>query len=163
MPLRLRAGARAIIVDERDRVLLCRCDFTDDGGPVVWITPGGGIEPGEATLEALRRELTEETGFALQGEPPHVWHQELVAADHIAGYDGAINDFFLVRTTAFEPRGSMSDAELAAENVSGLRWWSLDELASYAGDDLFAPRDLPARFATLLIDGPPPVPDQLGF
>jgi ADP-ribose pyrophosphatase YjhB (NUDIX family) len=158
----LRPAARAIILDPDDRVLLCRFDFTDRGGPVVWAAPGGGVEPGESLLDALRRELTEEVGLELIGTPPHVWHQEVVAAGHAAGYDGVINDHFLVRAAAFYPRGALSDAELAAENVSAIRWWAWDELMSYAGTDLFSPRALPAHLAKLLSDGVPDLPVRIG-
>jgi 8-oxo-dGTP diphosphatase len=153
----LRPAARAIILDPDDRILLCRFDFTERGGPVVWAAPGGGVEPGENLLDALGRELAEEVGLTLVGRPPHVWHHEVVEAGHAAGYDGVINDYFLVRANAFTPRGALSDTELAAENVSCIGWWTQEELISYAGTDLFSPRDLPARLARLLTDG---VPDQ---
>jgi 8-oxo-dGTP pyrophosphatase MutT (NUDIX family) len=70
----------------------------------------------------LRRELREEVGLEIRTDPPHVWHQEVVAAGHAVGYDGGVNDYFLVRTAAFDPRGALSDDELAAENISGLKW-----------------------------------------
>lgn len=54
---RLRHGARALVIDHEDRILLLRV-LVDDGASV-WITPGGGIEPGESPLEALERELVE--------------------------------------------------------------------------------------------------------
>lgn len=161
---RLRPAARAIVLDESDRVLLCRFTFDKpEGLVVVWATPGGGIEPGEPPLSALRRELIEEVGLKLNTDPPHVWHQEVVAAGHAAGYDGVINDYFLVRTTSFEPRGAMTDNELADENVSGFRWWAQQELAQYRGPDLFAPRALPTALATLLAEGPPRQPTPMGL
>jgi 8-oxo-dGTP diphosphatase len=167
MSFNLRPAARAIILDEDDRVLLCRFDFTASGGPVVWTAPGGGVEPGEGLLEALSRELDEEVGLALTDPlteaPSHVWHQEVVAEGHATGYDGVINDYFLIRAPAFTPRGSMSDAELAAENVSGMRWWTGAELDAYDGADLFAPRDFPVRLAKLIDGGVPAVPDQMGL
>ncbi|MEU7895201.1 NUDIX domain-containing protein [Nonomuraea sp. NPDC049152] len=68
----LRRSVRAILVDEDERVLLCRHDLTSEGGPVVWAMPGGGVEPGESLLTALRRELDEEVGLLLSDEPHHV-------------------------------------------------------------------------------------------
>src|SRR3954452_2883251 len=133
---RLRPAVRAIVLDEDDRVLLCRFEFDGpDGVMVVWATRAGGVEPGETHLAALRRELDEEIGLELSGEPPHVWHREVVAAGHATGYDGVIDDFFLVRTTAFTPRGTLTDAALAEENVTGFRWWTPQELADYRGTD----------------------------
>ena len=56
---------------------------------------------------ALRRELREETGFVIDADPPHVWHQEVAVPGHADGYDGVVNDYFLVRTTRFDPRGAV--------------------------------------------------------
>jgi 8-oxo-dGTP diphosphatase len=70
-------------------------------------------------MAALRRELQEEVGLAVEADPPHVWHQQVVAPGHAAGYDGVVNDYFLLRSTSFTPRGTMSGDELAAENIAG--------------------------------------------
>jgi hypothetical protein len=49
-----------------------------------------------------------------------VRHQEVAAVGHADGYDGVVNDYFLVSTTRFDPRGALSDDELAAEDISGM-------------------------------------------
>ncbi|MEU5246560.1 hypothetical protein AB0G81_21030, partial [Streptomyces asoensis] len=36
-----------------------------------------------------------------------------------SGYDGVVNDYVLVRSAGFLPRGGLSDEELAAENITG--------------------------------------------
>lgn len=88
---RLRSAVRAIILADDDRVPLCRFGFPHPavpaGAKVVWAAPGG-IEPGELSLAALRRELHEETGVVIDADPPHVWHQEVAAPVHADGYDG---------------------------------------------------------------------------
>jgi 8-oxo-dGTP pyrophosphatase MutT (NUDIX family) len=157
-PVNLRHSVRAVILDEQDRVLLCRITLPEPDGAVVWVTPGGGIEPREPLMAALRRELLEEVGLAVDASPPHIWHQRVVAPGQAAGYDGVINDYFLIRAVSFQPRGSMSDAELAAENIAGFRWWPLREIAGYLGSDLFSPRDLAALLASLIADGVPATP-----
>jgi 8-oxo-dGTP diphosphatase len=59
-----RAGAIAILVNGAGEVLLQLRD--DDPGipyPATWGLPGGGIESGETSDEAVRRELVEEIAF----------------------------------------------------------------------------------------------------
>ncbi|MEO5708524.1 MAG: NUDIX domain-containing protein [Nocardioidaceae bacterium] len=159
---RLRAAARALVVDPDDRILLCRFDLADQG-VVVWTAPGGGVEPGETVLDALRRELVEEIGLAVDGDPPHVWHQVVVAPGHAAGFDGVVNDYFLVRTEVFEPRGSFDPAALADEGITRFAWWTVQELLDHDGPDLLGPCDLPRLLVDLLHAGPPATPHDLGL
>jgi 8-oxo-dGTP diphosphatase len=53
----VRLGAKAL-VSSSDRVLLVR-ERHADGRPF-WTLPGGGVEPSESLIDALRRELREE-------------------------------------------------------------------------------------------------------
>ncbi|MFE1921012.1 NUDIX hydrolase [Streptomyces asoensis] len=159
----LRHSVRAIILDEEDRVLLCRFAIPEPAGRVVWAAPGGGIEHGETPLAALRCELREEVGLVVTSDPPHVWHQEVVAAGHASGYDGVVNDYFLVRSAGFRPRGGLSDEELAAENITGFQWWHLQDVAGFDGPDLFSPRDLATPLAALITYGAPARPVLLGL
>jgi 8-oxo-dGTP diphosphatase len=149
------------VLDENDCLLLCRFDLREPPGAVVWATPGGGVEPGETPMAALRRELKEEIGLTVLDDPPHVWHQVVVAPGRVSGHDGAINDFFLVRTTRFSPAGELSEEELAAENIGAFRWWHPEEIDRYDGTALFAPRDLATPLKALLTSGVPPVPVRL--
>lgn len=161
--LKVRRAVRAIILTEDDHVLLCRHTVPDPPGRAVWAAPGGRIESGERPLAALRRELQEEVGLALDHDPPHVWHRDVVAPDYLPGYDRAVSDYFLVRTAAFMPRGTMSDDELAAENISELRWWMVPDIADYRGPDLFGPGDLAIQLAALITHGVPATPITLGL
>ncbi|MDY7089855.1 MAG: NUDIX domain-containing protein [Actinomycetota bacterium] len=156
--MRLRHAVRAIILDEHDRILLARHQNPRRHTPAVWAAPGGRIEPGETRLQALRRELREEVGLELTTTPPHVWHRDVPAPDHLPGYDRAISDYYLVRTAAFTPRGSLTDTELAAEHIQDIRWWSLPDIKAHPGPDQFGPYDLATALTTLITHGPPPRP-----
>jgi 8-oxo-dGTP diphosphatase len=153
-----------VVLDEQDRILLCRFVIARPSGAiVVWAAPGGGIEAGETALAALDRELREEVGLVIDEDPPHVWHQEVIDPAHAAGYDGVINDYFLIRTASFHPRGAMSDGELAAENIDGFRWWPLPDIVGYRGSELFSPRDLATPLTALIASGVPARPVPLGL
>ncbi|NUR06063.1 MAG: NUDIX domain-containing protein [Nocardioidaceae bacterium] len=166
--LRLRPAVRAVLADPDGRVLLCRWHFEDPDGPAdVWGTPGGGIEPGEDLVDALRRELAEETGL----EPsraacgPVVAHRRHVVPMRSTDgrtWDGQEEWVFLLRVDAFEPHGRMSAEELAAESVAELGWYSLDEIRSLPATAVTAPRALADVLETLLARGHGGEPLELG-
>ncbi|WP_170323657.1 NUDIX domain-containing protein [Cryptosporangium phraense] len=75
-----RLSGRLLVLDPQDRLLLVRS--RDPGYPELgewWEVPGGGVDPGETTVEAALRELREETGVALEPSTvgPAVWELEM--------------------------------------------------------------------------------------
>ncbi|HKA84606.1 MAG TPA: NUDIX domain-containing protein [Acidimicrobiales bacterium] len=159
--LRLRRGVRAVVLDDHDRVLLVHFEFARPPHEVaeLWATPGGGVEDGEDDRGALARELAEEVGLHNPGIGPMIWTRTHVAPMS-TGHDGQRENFYLVRTPTFEARPALTIAQLRAENVAGLAWWTIDELT--AADAVFAPRRLPTLVAALVADGPSPLAVDTG-
>jgi 8-oxo-dGTP pyrophosphatase MutT (NUDIX family) len=66
-----RPSGRVIAVDPDGCVLLFRIEDPLNDKPPIWITPGGGLEPGESPADGAVREFYEETGIVIEvkGEP----------------------------------------------------------------------------------------------
>lgn len=156
--LRIRPAARAIVLDPDDRTLLVR--FLFPGEDTFWATPGGGIEAGERGEEAIRRELSEETGLESVEVGPLVWTRLHIVPFISGQYDGQREQYHVVRTPSFTPKPRLSWEQLNAEYVFELRWWTLPELE--AAEETFAPRRLPELVRDLIENGPPPTPRDVG-
>lgn len=153
MGLRIRQAARAVLVDDGDRILLVRFQFP---GKSFWATPGGGVEAGESHPEALRRELAEEVGLHDPQIGPELWTRLHVTPFLDGRWDGQEERFFLVRTKAFEPAPRFSWERLNAEYMFEIRWWPAGALER--AETVFAPSGLPRLLRRLLEEGPPPAP-----
>jgi 8-oxo-dGTP diphosphatase len=91
--------AAAILLDKAGRVLLVGNDWQGFGN-VRYTLPGGVVERGESTLDALKREVKEETGLEVTGikQLAYAVHVEdirrndrAVSFAFLASYDGLLN------------------------------------------------------------------------
>jgi 8-oxo-dGTP pyrophosphatase MutT (NUDIX family) len=134
-----RPSARVIVVDGTDSVLLFLVKDPRDPKPPLWITPGGGINPGEAIAEAAARELFEETGLVI--DPAELGHPVATCRGEWT-FRGqqlySVETFFAWRTDRFEP-STAGWEPLEHEVHAAWRWWTIEEL------DITNERVLPAR------------------
>jgi 8-oxo-dGTP pyrophosphatase MutT (NUDIX family) len=128
-PRRRRRTVRLLVVDDSERLLLFR--DTDPGLPGTrwWITPGGGVDPGESDLEAGVRELEEETGLVVttgQLVGPVLTRQV------VHGYTDVLIDQEDVFHACWVPAFEVSDAGHTEEEritMTAHRWWTREQLA----------------------------------
>jgi ADP-ribose pyrophosphatase YjhB (NUDIX family) len=111
--------ACAVCVDDAGRILLVR-----RAGPPFegyWDLPGGFVEEDEHPLDALRRELREETGLEVEpGDFVGVW------MDRYGDGGSTLNLYWTATAAPGEPE--------PADDVSELRWFEPDELPT--GEEL---------------------------
>ncbi|NLH82309.1 MAG: NUDIX domain-containing protein [Phyllobacteriaceae bacterium] len=101
-------GVRAMVRDERGRVLLLRHTYIPG-----WYFPGGGVEANESAAEAAAREILEETGIRLLALPRLVslhLNTRVSGRDHVA--------FFHAETAETTPRARLG--EIAEVGFFGL-------------------------------------------
>lgn len=158
-PHRTRRAVRVVLSDDAGRILLF-----EDSDPGLqpparwWMTPGGGIDPGETLHGAAVRELREETGLVLSEDQL----RGPVAVRTVRhGFSDQVVDqqewFFLVTvpTFAVDIAGHTEDEQ---ETVLGHRWWDVTALRDTR--DTVWPADVLALHA--LADDPASWPRDLG-
>jgi TDG/mug DNA glycosylase family protein len=145
-PVIERQAVRALVLDRSGRTLLVR--WPRPGGSPFWVTPGGGIEPGESDTEALSRELDEEVGAGDLAIGPCLWTREFTFPWRDSWY-AQRERHYLVRA---EP-ADLTIADTIDDVVTEHRWWTADEIA--ASDELFAPARLAELLRDLATHGPP--------
>lgn len=138
-----RETARIMLVDEQNRIFLLKTHFDPEVGlPPRWLTPGGGIDSGESTLDAAVRELLEETGMLV--DPEVLGEPVLVASGRWDWVDGVNyhtykDTIYELRVASFEPDTSgFTPDEL--RDVLEYRWWEINDLLS--SEESLAPHEL---------------------
>jgi len=133
-----------VLVNAAGGVLLLKWRLQTGGA--IWITPGGGLNPGETHAQAALRELAEEVGLRGAELGPWIWSRE-----HLLRWNGRQflqrERFHLLRVEAHEPDRSAND-EQERQVIEEIRWWTPDEIA--ASTEAFSPGRLAELLAPLL-------------
>lgn len=103
----------ALVVDPQGRIYVQRRSEERALFPGCWDIVGGHAEPGETVLDALRRELTEETGWRLEQFGP------VVEVVDWSGSDGGQRREVDLLVTV---RGDLSAPQLEPGKHTGGRW-----------------------------------------
>ncbi len=112
-------GVGALIV-QGDRILLCRRGKPPYQG--FWSLPGGLVELGEPVLDALRREVREETGLEVTIDRFAEVYERITTDS-----DGRVEYHFTILDYLCRPE---SGTLRAGDDAADVRWFPRAELAS---------------------------------
>jgi 8-oxo-dGTP pyrophosphatase MutT (NUDIX family) len=151
LSVRPRPVSRLIVLDPLDRILLfeTHLDYTH-----VWMTPGGGVQPGESFTQAAQRELWEEVGVRDVEIGPWIWTVEFRferGAERIDQHER----YFVVRLQS----DAVDDANREAKERTEIlrhRWWSVGELRQ--SSDHFRPREMASILPAVIVGDVPAEP-----
>lgn len=128
---RRRRAARVVVFDTAGRVLLISAhDPARRKDGHWWEIPGGGIDPGEDTHQAVRRELWEEAGIDDAEIGPVVLTQSVEFT--FGGFHFDQDEWIHVARCSGHTTGPKGLEALEAMAFGEQRWWEVEEFIATA-------------------------------
>lgn len=151
----LRPAGRVILIGPGGRALLFRGgDPHRPADGTWWFTPGGGVDPGESTVETCHRELWEETGHH-----DVEWSGLIARREAIFSFMGATylsrEDFYVAHTASLDV-SPLGMTPLEEESIEEHRW--LDATSMRHLTEPIYPAELPDVLSGLAARRYPSVP-----
>ncbi|MGW3960107.1 NUDIX hydrolase [Amycolatopsis sp. NPDC005003] len=154
----LRVGARVLLLNPADEVLLIHARDPDNPGHHWWELPGGGQDPGEKLEDTARREIAEETGLVLDEIGRKLWTRES-RFTYRGRQHHRLDHVYLARTDHDAPQVALRHTANERAGLIERRWWSSAELSGCA--DKLLPAELPGLLQMLLDNRFPTAPAAL--
>ena len=140
-----RTVVHICIFNSRRQLLIHRRSMQKAACPGLWdVSAAGGVDAGETSRQGAERECREELGYALDLTG--------VRASVTVNFDRGFDDFFIVKRDV-----ELSDLKLQTEEVSEVRWASLEEVRDLLHQEKFIA--YPESFLHFLFD----MQDTFGF
>ena len=142
-----RVGARVLLINSDDEVLLIHARDPDVPDHRWWELPGGGQDPGEKLEDTARREIAEETGLVLDEIGRKLWIRES-RFTYRGRQHHRLDHVYLARIDRTTPRTATRHSANERTGLIERRWWPVEQLQLCR--DKLLPDVLPALLRQVL-------------